>query len=66
MSKNLIYKEEIKFSNTINNGKMINFDDVTKTHERAYLNWHEIPDHPLKILIAGGSGSWENFHCFMY
>ena len=45
---------------------MINFDDVTKTHKRAYLNWHEIPDHPLKILIAGGSGSWENFHCFMY
>ena len=35
MSKNLIYKEEIKFSNTINNGKMINFDDVTKTHKRT-------------------------------
>ena len=37
---------------------MINFDDVikeeTKEHNR---NWPEIPDHPYRILIIGGSGS---------
>ena len=37
---------------------MINFDDVIKenTKERDQ-NWLQIPDHPYRILITGGSGS---------
>ena len=31
---------------------MLNFDCITKEHN---LNWPEIPDHPYKILIIGGS-----------
>ena len=33
---------------------MINFDDVTKGHNP---NWPQIPHHPYRILIIGGSGS---------
>ena len=37
---------------------MINFDDVTKEIIKEHnLNWPEIPDHPCRILIIGGSGS---------
>ena len=37
---------------------MINFDDVTKENIKEHNpNWPEIPDHPYKILIIGGSGS---------
>ena len=38
---------------------MINFDDVTtKENLKEYNpNWLEIPDHPYKILIMGGSWS---------
>ena len=37
---------------------MINFDDVTKKNKKEHnLNWPEIPDHPYRILIFGGSGS---------
>ena len=32
---------------------MINFDDATK-HKRT---WPQIPDHPYRILIIGGSRS---------
>ena len=32
---------------------MINFDDVVKHN----LNWQQIPDHPYRMLIIGGSGS---------
>ena len=35
--------------------KMINFHDVIK--EEHNPNWLEIPDHPYRILIIGGSGS---------
>ena len=35
---------------------MINFDDVTKENIKARnQNWPQIPDHPYRILITGGS-----------
>ena len=38
--------------------KMINFDDVKKEETNEHHpNWLEIPDHPYRILIIGGSGS---------
>ena len=36
---------------------MINFDDVTKEKKKPNRNWPQIPDHPYKILIIGGSES---------
>ena len=37
---------------------MINFDDYTNESKVEHnLNWPYIPDHPYRILIAGGSGS---------
>ena len=37
---------------------MINFDDYTNEHKTEHNpNWPYIPDHPFRILIAGGSGS---------
>ena len=37
---------------------MINFDDVTKENIQEHNpNWPQIPDHPYRILIIGGSGS---------
>ena len=37
---------------------MINFDDVTKESiEEHNSNWPQIPHHPYRILIVGGSGS---------
>ena len=39
---------------------MFNFDYNTKEDIKKYNpDWPEIPDHPYKILIAGGSGSGE-------
>ena len=37
---------------------MINFDDITKWNIKEHNpNWPQIPDHPYRILTAGGSGS---------
>ena len=37
---------------------MINFDDVIKENiKERDPNWLQIPDHPYRILITGGSGS---------
>ena len=37
---------------------MITFDDVTKENTKEHNpNWLEVPDHPLRILIVGVSGS---------
>ena len=37
---------------------MINFDDITKENIKMHNpNWPQIPDHPHRILITGGSGS---------
>ena len=39
---------------------MINFDDYTSEDKIQYNSkWPYIPDHPYRILIAGGSGSGE-------
>ena len=38
--------------------KMMNFDDVTKENIKEHNpNWPQIPDHPYRISINGGSGS---------
>ena len=51
-------KENIKCNNIIKITKMSNFDDVTKENIIEHNpNWPQIPDHPCKILITGGSGS---------
>ena len=35
---------------------MINFDDVTIENIKEYnQSWLQIPDHPYRILIIGGS-----------
>ena len=37
---------------------MINCDDVINENIKEYNpNWPQIPDHPYRILIIGGSGS---------
>ena len=37
---------------------MLNFDYITKEHIKEHNpNWPEIPDHPHRTLIVGGSGS---------
>ena len=37
---------------------MINFDDVVKENIKEHnLNWTQIPHHPHRVLIIGGSGS---------
>ena len=33
---------------------MFNFDNIAK---KCNLKWPELPDHPYRILIIGGSGS---------
>ena len=36
---------------------MVNFDYITKEYIKEHNpNWPNIPDHPYKILIMGGSG----------
>ena len=37
---------------------MLNFDYIAKDDIKEHNpNWPEIPDHPCRILIVGGSGS---------
>ena len=37
---------------------MINFDNVIKEKAKEHNpNWPQIPDHPYRISIIGGSGS---------
>ena len=37
---------------------MISSDDVTKENIKEHNpNWPQIPDHPYRVLIIGGSGS---------
>ena len=37
---------------------MFNFDSITKEDiKEQNLKWSEIPDHPCRILITGGSRS---------
>ena len=54
-------KQEIKCNNIrkrYNIAKMFNFDDVATKNIKDYNpNWPQIPVHPYKISIIGGSGS---------
>ena len=44
---------------------MINFDDVKKENIKEHnTNLPQIPDHPHKILIVEGSGSWKTNSLF--
>ena len=37
---------------------MINFDDYANENKTEHnLKWRNIPDHPYRILIIGGSGT---------
>ena len=37
---------------------MINFDDVTRENIKEHSpNWPQVPGHPYRMLIIGGSGS---------
>ena len=45
---------------------MFNFDYITKEDIKKHNpNWPEIPDHPYRILIVGGSGS-EKTNALLY
>ena len=45
--------------------KLINFDDaIKKETKKDNPNWPEIPDHPYRILIIGGTGSGETNSLF--
>ena len=45
---------------------MINFDDVTKENiKKKNPDWPQIPDHPYRILIIGGSGSGKTNSLFI-
>ena len=38
--------------------KIIKFDDLIRRNIKKHNpNWSEIPDHPHRVLIIGGSGS---------
>ena len=51
-------KYEIKCNNNKTIQKMINFDDVIKEETKEHNpNCAQIPDHPYRILITGGSRS---------
>ena len=42
---------------------MINFDDVVEEIMKEHTpNWPQIPHHPYKILIIGGSESGKKIH----
>ena len=46
-----------------NNTNIINFDDVTKENTKGHNpNWPQIPDHPHRTLITGGSRSGKQIH----
>ena len=45
---------------------MFNFDYITKEDiKENNTNWPEIPDHPYRIIIAGGYGSGKKMHCLI-
>ena len=49
---------ELNITVKLNNAKMINFDDIAKENITEHNpDLSQIPDHPYKILISGGSGS---------
>ena len=61
MSKDLVCnKEEIKCSNLIKQYKYVSLQLYCKIKQQEHdLNWLQIPDHPYRVLIIGGSESGE-------
>ena len=46
---------------------MFNFDYITKEDIKEHNpNWPNIPDHPYRILTAGGSGSGKTNKLVIY
>ena len=44
---------------------MIKFDNFIKENTKEhYPNWPQIPDHPYKMIIVGGSGSGKRTSLF--
>ena len=44
---------------------MIKFDDFTKENIKEHNpNWLQIPNHPYRILIVGGSESGKTYSLF--
>ena len=44
---------------------MINFDVVTKEETKEHNpNWPQISDHPYRIVITEGSGTWKTSSLF--
>ena len=42
---------------------MTNFDDVTQGNIKQHNpDWSQIPDHPYRVLIIGGSDSGKQTH----
>ena len=45
---------------------MLNFDYALKEKiKEPNPKWPQIPDHPCRILIIGGSGSGKQIHYFI-
>ena len=45
--------------------KNISFGNLTKESMKEHNpNWLEIPDHPYRLSIIGGSGSWKTNSLF--
>ena len=66
-SKDLVSEKEDNMLNITKQYKMSNFDDVVKERiEEANPNWSQIPDHPYRILIIGGSGSGKTNSVFNF
>ena len=55
------YVKKKRLNVTIQNDtKMINSDDVTEENIKEHdPNWPQIPDHPYRIVLIGGSGYGE-------
>ena len=59
MSKDLVSKKEVIKCNTIikRHKKWLTLMMLEKKTKKHNPNWPQIPDHPHRILIIGGSGS---------
>ena len=53
-------QKKMNFSVLITIRKMIGYGDATKENINKHdPNWPQIPDHPYRMLIIRGSGSWK-------
>ena len=49
-------KEKIQRNNIIKQHKMFDFDITKENTKEQNPEWQEVPDHPHRILMLGGSG----------